>query len=108
MFELVERQPSHFSNPDVLNLTPGEAVQGGRAKGSLSLWFSGNCMENCTLTSGVFPFALIVGLELLGQFNSLVFNQWFRFPWYLGVIFRRSLNGDWIKKGSGYYNNMNL
>lgn len=37
MFELVERQPSHFSNPDVLNLTPGEAVQGGRAKGSLSL-----------------------------------------------------------------------
>ncbi|NXU76494.1 ATG4B protease, partial [Oreotrochilus melanogaster] len=25
MFELVERQPSHFSNPDVLNLTPGEA-----------------------------------------------------------------------------------
>ncbi|XP_075013886.1 cysteine protease ATG4B isoform X6 [Calonectris borealis] len=23
MFELVERQPSHFSNPDVLNLTPG-------------------------------------------------------------------------------------
>lgn len=63
---------------------------------------------NCTLTSGVFPSALIVGLELLGQFNSLVFNQWFRFPWYLGVIFRRSLNGDWIKKGSGYYNNMNL
>ncbi|XP_040982701.1 cysteine protease ATG4B isoform X5 [Aquila chrysaetos chrysaetos] len=24
MFELVERQPSHFSNPDVLNLTPGD------------------------------------------------------------------------------------
>ena len=35
MFELVERQPSHFSNPDVLNLTPGEATQGGRAKGEL-------------------------------------------------------------------------
>lgn len=41
MFELVERQPSHFSNPDVLNLTPGEAVQGGRVKGevvSLICW----------------------------------------------------------------------
>ncbi|NWH79362.1 ATG4B protease, partial [Piaya cayana] len=30
MFELVERQPSHFSNPDVMNLTPGEATQRGR------------------------------------------------------------------------------
>ncbi|XP_035755870.1 cysteine protease ATG4B isoform X2 [Egretta garzetta] len=35
MFELVERQPSHFSNPDVLNLTPGKAIQGGRAEGEL-------------------------------------------------------------------------
>jgi len=35
MFELVERQPSHFSNPDVLNLTPGEATEVGRAKGEL-------------------------------------------------------------------------
>lgn len=35
MFELVERQPSHFSNPDVLNLTPGEATQGSGAKGEL-------------------------------------------------------------------------
>lgn len=25
MFELVEHQPSHFSSPDVLNLTPGNA-----------------------------------------------------------------------------------
>lgn len=43
MFELVERQPSHFSNPDVLNLTPGEATQGGRAEGEpvpLGFWKS--------------------------------------------------------------------
>lgn len=35
MFELVERQPSHFSNPDILKLTPGEAVPWDRAKGML-------------------------------------------------------------------------
>lgn len=35
MFELVEHQPSHFSNPDVLNLTPGKALQGGRVKGEV-------------------------------------------------------------------------
>ncbi|KAM9128039.1 cysteine protease ATG4B isoform 7-T7 [Pangshura tecta] len=29
MFELVEHQPSHFSSPDVLNLTPGKAQPSG-------------------------------------------------------------------------------
>lgn len=45
MFELVERQPSHFSNPDVLNLTPGEATSMGELRVSLSLWLSGNHVE---------------------------------------------------------------
>ncbi|NXX66855.1 ATG4B protease, partial [Spizella passerina] len=45
MFELVERQPSHFSNPDVLNLTPGEATREGQLRVSPSLWLSANHVE---------------------------------------------------------------
>lgn len=65
MFELVERQPSHFSNPDVLNLTPGEAMQEGRAKGEAFPFLE--IGWNCTVTSNMFLFCLELDLELLGQ-----------------------------------------
>lgn len=78
MFELVERQPSHFSNPDVLNLTPGEAMQGGRAKGGFVQLVLGNL---CGLHSDFW----CVPVQL-GAFGSIHLVLWLsasgsQIPW---------------------------
>lgn len=53
MFELIEHQPSHFSSPDVLNLTPG------------NVHLFGCRMNECCMNKGVLIFGDIFLFQII-------------------------------------------
>ncbi|XP_075572216.1 cysteine protease ATG4B isoform X4 [Pelecanus crispus] len=74
MFELVERQPSHFSNPDVLNLTPGDKEPlTASAKRSEYAWTNLTCHHtlDCVLSLASCTLCFLAVSLLSMNFQSL-------------------------------------